>query len=132
MSKKPCDHKTFELLVLAALKHEEISEGRARELLGWKRETIREEQDKRVGKLDYATQDEVWAEEGGIRLRLTERNSQLVAEVVDTTSGWPGKVVAVATITDWRVYRLMAVMRQVVIGYLERHFEATEPAEGKS
>ena len=50
---KNCDRNTLELLVLASLKHEEISEGRARELLGWKREKIREEQGKRVGMLDH-------------------------------------------------------------------------------
>jgi len=106
----------FELLVLAALKHEEISEGRAHELLGWTRKRIREQQINRIGELDYKTKEEVWAEEGGIRLRFSEQDSNLVVEILDVTDGcWlaPSRVQATATITDWRTCRLMAVMRQV-------------------
>ena len=53
--KKPCSRKTFELVVLAALKHHEISEGRAVELLGWKRDKIRDQQALRVGKIAPAS-----------------------------------------------------------------------------
>jgi hypothetical protein len=44
-----------ELLTLAALKWGEISEGRARELLGWSRKKIRDEQKRRVGTVDHGT-----------------------------------------------------------------------------
>jgi len=45
---KRIDAKTFEILVLAAWAHDEISIGRARELLGWKDSKIREQAEKRV------------------------------------------------------------------------------------
>ncbi|MHC4867215.1 MAG: hypothetical protein ACYTEX_24320 [Planctomycetota bacterium] len=49
------NRRTLELLTLAALKWGEISEGRARELLGWSRKKIRDEQKRRVGIVDYGT-----------------------------------------------------------------------------
>ena len=116
-----CDKRAFVLLVLAALKHDEISEERARELLKWDRDKIRDEQAKRVGKVTYATREEVWAEEGSVRLRMTERNGQLLVETLDTAGDGPDVVKATATISDWRTDRLMSVMRQVLVGYVERH-----------
>lgn len=43
------DRKALEFLALAALKHHEISEGRAVELLGWSRDKIRDQQASQVG-----------------------------------------------------------------------------------
>ncbi len=45
---KQCDRKTLELLVLGCWAHEEISIGRARELLGWPDNKIREQAERRV------------------------------------------------------------------------------------
>uniref|UniRef100_A0A6M3IH75 Uncharacterized protein n=1 Tax=viral metagenome TaxID=1070528 RepID=A0A6M3IH75_9ZZZZ len=55
MAKKVCDRTMLELLVLAARKYDEISEGRAVELLGWSRDKIREQMPKRVGQMKHGS-----------------------------------------------------------------------------
>ena len=49
MNKQLCDKKMFTMLVLSAHFHEEISEERACELLGWPRERLRAETRLRIG-----------------------------------------------------------------------------------
>ena len=49
MKTKSLDRKALELLVLGCLAHEEISMGRAVELLGWGRDKIELEMDARIG-----------------------------------------------------------------------------------
>jgi hypothetical protein len=56
--------------------------------------------------------DEVWAEEEGIRLRVESAdNGSVVFSVVDTSPGWPGTVVAKATVSSFRLDRINRIMR---------------------
>jgi hypothetical protein len=55
--------------------------------------------------------DEIWANEGCIRLRIEPVEGGSVAfSIVDTSRGWPGEVVAMATIASFRLERIVAVI----------------------
>jgi hypothetical protein len=50
---------------------------------------------------------EVWAEEGNMRFRIMpHRAGDVILQMVDVSSGWPGKVVSEVTIAQFRRQRL--------------------------
>ena len=73
-------NKTVELLTLAALKHHEISEGRAVEILGWSRVKIREQMPLRVGTVEPGTLVEALDIMDSRGRRNTEGNSVMLRE----------------------------------------------------
>lgn len=57
--------------------------------------------------------EECWCEEGGIRLRVSEgEGGRRVIQVVSTTGGWPGTVLATATLADFRRERIARAIWQ--------------------
>ena len=57
--------------------------------------------------------DEIWAEEGGMRLRIEAgEHGRIAFSIVDVTVGWPGAVMATATLADFRVERLIEGIRK--------------------
>ncbi len=57
--------------------------------------------------------DEVWAEEGGMRLRVeSAKNGSVVFSILDVSPGWPGVVVAKATIASFRLDRIGEIVRR--------------------
>ncbi|MGE4195948.1 MAG: hypothetical protein AB7G11_02335 [Phycisphaerales bacterium] len=57
---------------------------------------------------------EEWAEEGCIRLRVTQgERGRVLFEVLNVNDGWPGAVMAKATLTDWRAKRVHKFMMSI-------------------
>jgi hypothetical protein len=57
--------------------------------------------------------DEIWAEEGGMRLRIEAgENGRIAFSIVDVTVGWPGAVMAKATLAEFRVKRMIEGIRK--------------------
>lgn len=52
--------------------------------------------------------DEIWADEGGIRIRiLQDPNNSRIIQFVDVSEGWGGTVLAEATVADFRRNRVI-------------------------